>query len=155
MRKLHELYEQSLSEVKYNFNDLKELVILSKSDLGKDGGTFLLYNTRFKKPIGYIGFGYIPNGDVYMVGGIYSERGYGPLLYEMAMTYVYPNGLTLSQDGGTSGDAQYVWERFELRDDVKKEPVKRNGITDKEEDLIGGCDGNEDCLEDIKKNRNK
>lgn len=143
--------ENIINEKKYTINDLNDIVVLSKSNLDKYGGTFLLYDYKLKKPIGYISFGYVPNGDVFMVAGIYSEQGYGPLLYEMAMTYVYPNGLTLSQDGGTSGSAQYVWTKFEERGDVKKEAITRNGMSDKEEDLIGGCDGNKDCLEQIKK----
>jgi len=145
------LNEGLINEKKMTLNDLGDIVLLTKSTLDSDGGEFLFYNYKLEEPIGYISFGYVPNGDVFMVGGVYSQRGYGPLLYELAMTYVYPNGLTLSQDGGTSGDAQDVWEKFEMRDDVRKEPINRDGMTEKEEDLINGCGGDEDCLEDTKK----
>lgn len=148
-KKIREVLKEISS--KKEINDLSDLILLSKSTLDRDGGTFLIYNPKTKSPIGYISFGYYPPADVYSVNGAYSEHGYGPLLYEMAMTYVYPNGISLSQDGGTSGDALYVWSRFEGRNDVKKEPINRTDISDKEKDLIGGCDGNEDCLEDVQK----
>lgn len=140
-----------MGEVKKGLGDIDNLVLLTKTTLSSDGGTFLLYNTQTKRPVGYIGIGYISDIDVFMVGGAYSEKGYGPLLYEMAMTYVYPKGLTLSQDSGTSGDAQRVWERFVDRNDVKKEPIKRTKRSEKEEELIGGCDGNPECLDMVKR----
>lgn len=67
------------------------------------------------------------------------------------MTYVYPRGISLSQEGGTSGDALYVWDMFFKRNDVEKESINRTRVSDKEDDLINGCDGNENCLEYVKK----
>lgn len=133
-----------------NLKDLEDVLLLTQN-LNNDGGLFLLYNSKLKKPLGYVSFGYIPDLDVFSVGGIYSEHGYGPLLYEIVMTYIYPKGLTLSQDSGTSQDAQNVWEKFVSRGDVKKEKIIRNKPSEKEEDLISGCNEDEECLKWVNK----
>lgn len=143
-------FGQFLSE-RVNINSIKNNIIVLTNNLDKYGGTILLFNTETKLPVGYIGFGYVENGDVFSIGGIYSENGYGALLYEMAMTWVYPNGIAPSQDGGTSDSARIVWEKFEIRDDVKKSKINRIKLSDKEEDLINGCDGNRECLDIVKK----
>jgi hypothetical protein len=137
-------------------NLLDERITINKSkNLGviyiEDENIFLVLDVFSGIALGYISFAYYSDLDVFSVGGVYSKNGYGPLLYEIAMTYIYPKGLTLSQDGGTSGDAQNVWEKFVLRNDVKKEKIIRNQPSEKEEDLIGGCDGDEDCLEWVKR----
>jgi len=103
-------------------DSISNLILLTKN-LRSDGGTFLLYNPEIGEPVGYIAFGGYDNSDILGVYGAFSEHGYGPLLYEMAMTYIYPNGLSPSQDGSTSGDALYVWDRFANRGDIKKEKI--------------------------------
>lgn len=106
----------------------------------KQKNLFLLYDDKNEKPLGYISYG-LTDGDVYSIYGAYAIHGYGPLMYEIVMTYVYPKGITLSDDAGTSGDALSVWEKFFKRDDVKKELIKRTKKSDKEIDLINGSDG--------------
>lgn len=147
MEQIRKIVREVLLEVKQTLGSVSNLILLTKTTLSSDGGTFLLYNPETKSPIGYIGFGYETNSDVFAVGGAYSEHGYGPLLYEMAMTYVYPNGLSASQDSSTSDDAQIVWEKFIKRGDVKKEKITRDKPSEREEDLIDGCDGDPDYLE--------
>ena len=142
-------FGQFLNE-RYEINNLpKNNVILSKID--GDSGTFLLYNTSTKTPIGYISFGLYPTINSYTVGGTYSEHGYGAFLYECAMTYVYPNGLSMSRDSTTSGDAISVWEKFETRNDVKKERMNSDEITHKKEDWAEGglFNDNPDYLQKI------
>ncbi len=107
-------------------------------EINNDSGTFLLYNKKTKTPIGYISFGLYTSINSYTVGGAYSEHGYGPLLYESVMTYVHPNGLSMSRDGSTSFDALEVWEKFDKRSDVKKERIYSDEITHKKEDLPSG-----------------
>lgn len=148
--KIYEIYN-SLFEVKHSLDSISDLILLTPSTNNNDGGLFLFYHPKTKKPIGYISFGYLNSLDVYSVGGIYANNGYGPLLYEIGMTYVYPKGLTLSQDSGTSFEAEDVWDKFYLRNDVKKEKIIKISKSDKEIDLIDGCDGDEDCLDSIKK----
>lgn len=153
MDKIRKIIREVLVEMssRKNIQDISNLVLLTKTTLDSSGGAFLLYNPQTKTPVGYIGISHIPDINVFMVGGAYSEKGYGPLLYEIAMTYAYPNGLTLSQDGGTSRDAQNVWEKFVDRNDVKKEPIKKTKRSEKEEELINGCEGNPECLAMVKR----
>jgi DNA/RNA endonuclease YhcR with UshA esterase domain len=44
-----------------------------------------------------------------------------------------------------------VWEKFKNRSDVKKELIKRTKPSERESDLIDGCDGDKECLNYIKK----
>ena len=62
------------------------------------------------------------------------------------MTYVYPKGITMSDDSSTSADAMNVWEKFASRDDVQKKPITRTNPTDKEEwfDSMYGEDPEQD-----------
>ena len=126
--------EQFLNE-RYEISNLPKNIILL-SNINDDGVTFLLYDVKSKKPIGYIGFGFHPIINSFTVGGAFSEHGYGPFLYECAMTYVYPNGLSMSRDGNTSGDSLTVWTKFETRNDIKKERMWSDEITHKKEDWI-------------------
>lgn len=131
----------------YLFNDfITERINIDDNDfiLIKKDNFFLLLDNK-ENPLGYISFS-LTIDNVYSIFGAYSKKGYGPLLYELVMTYVYPNGITPSYDS-TSGDALSVWEKFYNRKDVLKEPIKRNKKTDQEIDLIKGCNGDLDCLE--------
>jgi hypothetical protein len=81
-----------------------------------------LYDPKENKVYGHIGIHKLSSGN-WAVGGVAAERGYGPLLYELAMTYVYPAGLMPTRDGDVRGVAQNVWDRFLGRDDVAKEDI--------------------------------
>lgn len=123
-----------------NIYDIKELLIFKKDSL------YLIYNQINKEPIGYISIGKT-DYDCYSVYGAYSKNGYGPLLYEIAMSEVYPNGITLSDDFATSSDALSVWEKFYKRTDVSKEKITRLKKSTQEEELLKICDDNyDDCL---------
>lgn len=134
---------------RFTHDNLKNVILLTY-ELVNNSGMFLLYDVVNNSAIGYIQFCYVVNGDIF-TSGIYSKNGYGPLLYEIVMTWVYPKGLAPSQDSGTSDDANVVWDKFKKRDDVKKTHIERNGMSDKEEDLIDGCGGDEECLKQVKK----
>jgi hypothetical protein len=123
---------------RYNINNLSNDTILMSKGLGENSGKFLLYDTKKQKPIGYISFFLYEKINSYTVDGAYSERGYGAFLYECAMTYVYPNGLSMSRESSTSDDALGVWFKFKERSDVKKERIKSDEITHKKEDWIDG-----------------
>lgn len=127
---------QFLNE-RYEIGNLPKNIELL-SIINNKSTTFLLYDINVEKPIGYIGFGLYPTINSYTVGGAYSEHGYGPFLYECAMTYVYPNALSMSRDGSTSFDALEVWGKFNKRSDVRKERIYSDEITHKKEDLPGG-----------------
>lgn len=59
--------------------------------------------------------------DVWRVTNVASEKGYGPLLYRLAMQYATNRGSALSSDpdGQTSPSAQAVWDRFAEQTDVE------------------------------------
>jgi hypothetical protein len=138
--KLSEIFDELL-EGRVTINDTKNLAVI----FIREDNIFLLIDTTTGQPKGYIGFG-LTQGDVYGIYGAYSEKGYGPLLYELAMTYVYPKGITMSDDSSTSQDAMNVWEKFASRDDVQKKPITRTNQTDKEEwfDSMYGEDPEQD-----------
>lgn len=138
--KLSEIFNELL-EARVTINDTANLAVI----FIKDDNIFLLIDTTTGQPMGYIGFGQT-QGDVYGIYGAYSEKGYGPLLYELVMTYVYPKGITMSDDSSTSDDAMNVWEKFASRNDVEKKPIVRTNQTDKEEwfDSMYGEDPEQD-----------
>jgi len=125
--KLSEIFDE-LFEARVTINDTKSLAVI----FIREDNIFLLIDTKTGQPKGYISFS-LTQGDVYGIYGAYSEKGYGPLLYELAMTYVYPKGITMSDDSSTSQDAMNVWEKFAERKDVVKKPIVRTQRTDKEE----------------------
>ena len=131
--KLSEIFDELL-EARVTINDTANLAVIFISE----DNIFLLIkiikdkDREIAKPMGYIGFG-LTQGDVYGIYGAYAEKGYGPLLYELVMTYVYPKGITMSDDSSTSADAMNVWEKFASRSDVQKKPIVRTKRTDKEE----------------------
>lgn len=125
--KLSEIFNE-LFEARITINDTGDLAVIFL----REDNIFLLIDTETGEQKGYIGFG-LTHGDVYGIYGAYADKGYGPLLYELAMTYVYPKGITMSDDSSTSQDAMNVWEKFAARNDVEKKPIVRTQRTDKEE----------------------
>jgi hypothetical protein len=126
--------KEYLNERWYIGNLPSNIVLLSI--LRSKETNFMLFDTSSKKPIGYISFSLYPKINSFTVGGAYSERGYGAFLYECAMTFIYPNGLSMSRDSTTSDDALNVWRKFEIRNDVKKERMHSDEITHKNEDWL-------------------
>jgi len=140
------LRESLLGETRATINDLDNILVLSDSD-----GLYILYDSINKIPLGFIATSLVPNGNVYVIWGVYAKSGYGPLLYELAMTYAYPNGITMDEGSPTSNEAINVWEKFYYRNDVKKEPINRSETSYKEKELVSKCNGNAKCLEEIKR----
>ena len=102
-----------------------------------------LYDPKKNKVYGHIGIHKLSSGN-WSVGGVAAERGYGPLLYELAMTYVYPAGLMPTRDGDVRGSAEDVWKKFMLRGDVGKNLIKRKDSDFPEEyyEDVGGVKEN-------------
>lgn len=140
------LREGLIGEARATINDLKDVLVLSDT-----GGLYILYDPINNVPLGYIATSLVSNGNVYVIWSAYAKSGYGPLLYELAMTYAYPNGITLDEGSPTSNEAINVWEKFYSRPDVKKEPINRSEMSYKEKELTNGCYGDTKCLEDIKR----
>lgn len=83
-----------------------------------------LYDPKEDKVYGHIGINKLSSGN-WAVGGVAAERGYGPLMYELAMSQVYPGALMPTRDGDVRGAAEDIWNRFMSRGDVKKEIIRK------------------------------
>ncbi len=120
-------FKQFVNE-RYDINTIPNNIVLL-SLLYKNGGKFFLYDVTQQKVVGFIVFGDF-------VDRVYSEiDGFGAFLYETAMTYMFPKGLSMSREGSTSEEALVVWDKFNLRNDVKKERMHSNEPTYKKEKL--------------------
>ena len=93
------------------------------------GNSFTLYNPIEDKVYAYISINEIESGN-YSVGGVAAEYGYGPLIYELVMSYIYPHALLPSRDGDIRGGAINIWERF-----LKNPYIKKERLTKKDPDL--------------------
>lgn len=51
---------------------------------------------------------------------IAAKHGYGPLLYEIAMSDIYPNYLCPDDPSRVNDDAKRIWKKFCLRKDIDK-----------------------------------
>ena len=94
---------------------------------------------------GYVGFEFLDPGrgmghclGAYMVIGSGATRGWGPLLYDVAMEVVGGAGLMADRQS-LSKDAFNVWQIYMTRGDVQKKQLddERNTLTPDEED---NCD---------------
>lgn len=144
--KLSPLYIEILNESsRQTINNINNLILIRSSF-----GLIILFNPTTKTPIGYISLGVLKHG-YHPVYSIYSDNGFGPLLYELAMTSVYPNGITLDDSSPTSSEALNVWNKFYTRSDVKKEPINRGEASWKEREMVMNCNGDVNCLRQIRK----
>lgn len=103
-------------------------------DLPKDAGLFISDNgtwlnfTLYSKSEDKI-YGVITTSDlngsnkIQEVGRVAAEKGYGPLMYEMAMGYINPGFLMPSRDGDIRSEAWNVWKKFYQRKDIIKKPL--------------------------------
>lgn len=123
---------------RYHINNLPNNIVLLSKGLNNNYCKFLLFDIEDNIPIGYIESYLYPSINSFTIDGVYSKKGYGAFLYECVMTYVYPNGVSMSREGSTSGDAFNVWIKFNQRTDVKKERIYSNEITHKQQDWING-----------------
>ena len=74
--------------------------------LSKDDNQISLYNFDNKEPLGLI------NTAGNEVTGVVAKKGYGPLMYELGMANIYPNGLQSDRNGNTEPKAQAVLNKF-------------------------------------------
>jgi hypothetical protein len=105
----HNLYSRIPYDSKLIFNNANSSLYLVNEDY---------------KILAAIGIGKMD--DIYYVGGVASYPGLGPLIYEFAMMYIYPNGLMPSRDGDIKGKAWNIWEKFHKRKDVIKKTLPFN-----------------------------
>jgi len=98
----------------------KDLVLVTGKRDGSD--TFMiLYNYETQRIQGIIGF-QDAGGDNH-VSVVAAEKGYGPLMYELAMMYSSPKGLMPTRNGDVKDSAKNVWIKFFNRDDIEKRTI--------------------------------
>ena len=93
-------WTDSLNEAKKEINNSMVAV------LSKKGNQISLYDFDNKEPLGLI------NTYGNEVTGIVAKKGYGPLMYELGMANVYPNGLQSDRNGNTEPEAEAVLNKF-------------------------------------------
>jgi len=92
--------DKPLNEVKKGVNN-SIVAILSRK-----GNQISLYDVDNKEPLGLI------NTYGNEVTGVAAKKGYGPLMYELGMANVYPNGLQSDRNGNTEPAAEAVLNKF-------------------------------------------
>lgn len=119
----NKLIESIIDEAARGLNDLPE-------DTGlfiKDNGTwinFILYSKYENKIYGVITTSDINSSfKLQEVGRVAAEKGYGPMMYEIAMAYINPGYLMPSRDGDIRSGAWNVWKNFYERKDVIKKTL--------------------------------
>lgn len=106
------LIENSINEARAEYSHLPPTTILVDN-----GGALTLYDTTYYKsdePIeGVLGFialsFYNTIAEVEIVG---AKKGFGPMMYELAMQHSTPTPLVSSREGDTKEGALRVWEYF-------------------------------------------
>ena len=127
MRKLIKklLRESLLDEGAFNSSHLPEGTGLFAKE--QNSSELVLFNPDTKKAYGVINFVYISgNSDFYYVISVAAEKGFGPLMYELAMMYVgskYNNYLTPARDGNIRDSAWNVWKKMYKREDIIKKTL--------------------------------
>jgi len=99
MIKLIDLIKDLLKEVKEIITD-DMVIVLDK------GPTLILYNTEKDQILGSIN---VYNNEV---TGVASEKGFGPVMYELGMAMVYPKPLQSDRRGNTEEAAANIWNKF-------------------------------------------
>ena len=139
------LIESMIGEAAKGLGDLPEDAALFVIDLNNNEWDYVLYSKSEDKIYGVLSIIQI-NNDVYQVGRVGADRGYGPFMYEMAMSYITPKYLMPSRNGDVKSRALDVWDKFHQRGDVQKKVLKFDdelfnfaiitGDEDEEYDLI-------------------
>jgi hypothetical protein len=119
----NKLIESILDEAAMGLNDLPQ----DASLFVKDNGTwvnFILYSKSEDKLYGVITIEDLnKDGNIRSVGRVAAEKGYGPMMYEIAMAYINPSFLMPSRDGDIRNAAWEVWKKFYQRNDVNKKTL--------------------------------
>jgi hypothetical protein len=86
----------------------------------------VLYDAKFNEIYGIISLWKSTKSDMkyYSVGAVAAESGFGPLMYELGMSHVFPNGITPDRDSSLTPSAEKIYIQMANRGDIKKEPIK-------------------------------
>lgn len=84
-------------------------------------------NSIIKGEINVLKIGFVSD-DIWSVSSVAAEKGFGPLMYELAMSAVSPAWVSPDNPSSVSPSAHVVWSRFFNRQDVehkKREDIER------------------------------
>lgn len=90
--------------------------------MAQEGNTFLIEYVSTKGPYlhGSIS-GMVHDTWLWIVTSVVADDGYGPLLYDLAMEFIQPDGYLTSSTSQVSQDAAKVWEHYMYkRADIEK-----------------------------------
>jgi len=119
----HDNTPDNIDEAAKQMGELPEDIGLFISDNGT-WLNFILYSKSEDKIYGAITTSDIHDSNkLQEVGRVAAEKGYGPLIYEMAMAYINPGFLMPSRDGDIRGEAWNVWKKFYQRNDIIKKTL--------------------------------
>lgn len=121
MKKLFETYasviaEELLDEKRVEFNELEDNIVVVEYTEG--GSLTMLDISNYNPDVAFNGIvkGYIQlseeEGHCQAVDRVAAEKGYGLLLYELAMQMVYPDDLVSSRDGNTKDGAFRLYQYY-------------------------------------------
>jgi len=89
------IYESIIDEAMKGISNLPNTTGLFYTPLNNDGIELNLYDPKSNTIFGTIS-AIAPNGDINHVTGVAALKGFGPLMYEMAMMQSYLNGKWLA-----------------------------------------------------------
>lgn len=85
-----------------------------------------LFDFKEKRCVGVITLSNISNR-AWGVTTVAADNGFGPVIYEVGMMFVYPQGICVDKFGPTKDGAFTVFKKFaDEREDVRKIKVKEN-----------------------------
>lgn len=91
------------------------------------------------------------NDDTYNVKRVNAQSGYGPMLYDMALSHIYPASLMPDRSGMVSKEAMNIWRYYtHNRPDIKKEVLKPEKDDEYNLNLVYGEESNMDRDEMIR-----
>jgi hypothetical protein len=114
----------NINEAAKGINDLPKDIALFNADWGGGEEDFILYSKFENKIYGVLSIIPMKIPNSYEVGRVKAERGYGPFMYEMVMSYISPRYLMPSRTGDIESRAMGVWYKFHERGDISKKVLK-------------------------------
>lgn len=117
--------EDTIEEGASGFMDVPPYVGLVASDEGFRSKSFILFDFKNKKSIGYISLVEFSERS-YCLVNIAADQGYGPLMTEIGMMGIYSKGICVDRNGPTK---QKVWDMLKIfadsRGDITKVKISK------------------------------
>jgi len=124
------LKSRLLDEGKLGINDLPKTtgLYISKNPSSTNAIDINLYDPKQDKCYGGMQININDSSKYFYVVSVAAEKGYGPLVYEVAMMFLNSKGQMLmsARDGDTKEAAWSVWKKFYDRSDVSKNTLDKD-----------------------------